>query len=606
MNNDVLNSIINIDTVVQEADVNVLDALMNVIDKNDMIQEWSDSEDFSELFMESMMWFTEAASKDKDEITKWMAKKGYWYNGDNPKKKKECNRMYQFLKQHDFRPSDETYKSDITDGNGGKKRVKLNIDPNRITKEDSEFLNAVRDKDDKELTREELSRRDELEDRKSLDAQVRAGKNAFYSHKDDSITMGSKELKGKQRISQFTLKHEEGHAESDSRGIANEHLPEDHPANQALAEHKAAGKYVNSHDDSTEELMADLYAAIHGSIRTKNWGKNKTARNISAADIQKHFNSSIHKSKKDIEKIISKTEKVLSYDKDIIRENVDKILNRCEKYYDEEYINEKLEKPRRHSKGDKKEDKKLNFEELCEEIADDVVGDLIGIIGDDSLDNGLSTYGWVEVSRSDTNKYADREDRDYISEDKKQIKQIKKFYDNIIKTYKDHGLDTIEDVKRYIRTNLVSAGPKNDRGLYKSMLSIIFIASRNIGGIIELVDQYLSEAKNHLSRTIKDMQDFNKGDPRLKRIVKLVHDYMKTYFKTFKFSPEIRKRMTGELLFIVNTELKNKRVLDSHNEVSADNIRKQLEETYGLRIKFAQTAVKEYFEELINDYYFAE
>ena len=606
MNNDVLNSIINIDTVVQEADVNVLDALMNVIDKNDMIQEWSDSEDFSELFMESMMWFTEAASKDKDEITKWMAKKGYWYNGDNPKKKKECNRMYQFLKQHDFRPSDETYKSDITDGNGGKKRVKLNIDPNRITKEDSEFLNAVRDKDDKELTREELSRRDELEDRKSLDAQVRAGKNAFYSHKDDSITMGSKELKGKQRISQFTLKHEEGHAESDSRGIANEHLPEDHPANQALAEHKAAGKYVNSHDDSTEELMADLYAAIHGSIRTKNWGKNKTARNISAADIQKHFNSSIHKSKKDIEKIISKTEKVLSYDKDIIRENVDKILNRCEKYYDEEYINEKLEKPRRHSKGDKKEDKKLNFEELCEEIADDVVGDLIGIIGDDSLDNGLSTYGWVEVSRSDTNKYADREDRDYISEDKKQIKQIKKFYDNIIKTYKDHGLDTIEDVKRYIRTNLVSAGPKNDRGLYKSMLSIIFIASRNIGGIIELVDQYLSKAKNHLSRTIEDMQDFNKGDPRLKRIVKLVHDYMKTYFKTFKFSPEIRKRMTGELLFIVNTELKNKRVLDSHNEVSADNIRKQLEETYGLRIKFAQTAVKEYFEELINDYYFAE
>ena len=606
MNNDVLNSIINIDTVVQEADVNVLDALMNVIDKNDMIQEWSDSEDFSELFMESMMWFTEAVSKDKDEITKWMAKKGYWYNGDNPKKKKECNRMYQFLKQHDFRPSDETYKSDITDGNGGKKRVKLNIDPNRITKDDSEFLNAVRNKDDKELTREEQTRRNVLEDRKSLDAQVRAGKNAFYSHKDDSITMGSKELKGKQRISQFTLKHEEGHAESDSRGIANEHLPEDHPANQALAEHKAAGKYVNSHDDSTEELMADLYAAIHGSIRTKNWGKNKTARNISAADIQKHFNSSIHKSKKDIEKIISKTEKVLSYDKDIIRENVDKILNRCEKYYDEEYINEKLEKPRRHSKGDKKEDKKLNFEELCEEIADDVVGDLIGIIGDDSLDNGLSTYGWVEVSRSDTNKYADREDRDYISEDKKQIKQIKKFYDNIIKTYKDHGLDTIEDVKRYIRTNLVSAGPKNDRGLYKSMLSIIFIASRNIGGIIELVDQYLSEAKNHLSRTIKDMQDFNKGDPRLKRIVKLVHDYMKTYFKTFKFSPEIRKRMTGELLFIVNTELKNKRVLDSHNEVSADNIRKQLEETYGLRIKFAQTAVKEYFEELINDYYFAE
>lgn len=606
MNNDVLNSIINIDTVVQEADVNVLDALMNVIDKNDMIQEWSDSEDFSELFMESMMWFTEAASKDKDEITKWMAKKGYWYNGDNPKKKKECNRMYQFLKQHDFRPSDETYKSDITDGNGGKKRVKLNIDPNRITKEDSEFLNAVRDKDDKELTREELSRRDELEDRKSLDAQVRAGKNAFYSHKDDSITMGSKELKGKQRISQFTLKHEEGHAESDSRGIANEHLPEDHPANQALAEHKAAGKYVNSHDDSTEELMADLYAAIHGSIRTKNWGKNKTARNISAADIQKHFNSSIHKSKKDIEKIISNTEKILSYDKDIIRENVDKILNRCEKYYDEEYINEKLEKPRRHSKGENKKDKELNFDDLCEDIVDDVAGGLIGIIGENSLDIGLSKNGWVEVRSSDRNFYLNREDRASISESKKQVKQIKKFYDNIIKTYKDHGLDTIEDVKRYIRTNLVSAGPKNDNTWYKLLLSGIFHTSTNIGKIIELTEEYLSWANDNVANEFARIQRYDRGDPRLKRIVKLVHDYMKTYFKTFKFSPEIRKRMTGELLFIVNTELKNKRVLDSHNEVSADNIRKQLEETYGLRIKFAQTAVKEYFEELINDYYFAE
>ena len=594
MNNDVLDSIINVDTVVQEADVNVLDALMNVIDKNDMIQEWSDSEDFSELFMESMVWFTEAASKDKDEITKWMAKKGYWYNGDNPKKKKECNRMYQFLKQHDFRPSDETYKSDITDGNGGKKRIKLNIDPNSITKEDSEFLNAVRNKDDKELTSEERMRRLLLEDTKSTDAKVRAGKNAFYTHKDESINMGSKTLKGKQQKSQLTLKHEEGHAESHSRGFANKHLPEDHPASQALAEHKAAGKYVNSHDDSTEELMADLYAAIHGSIRTKNWGKNKTARNISAADIQKHFNLFTHKSKKDIEEMISTTEKILSDDKDIIRENVDKILNYYEKHYGEKYI----------------KDEELNFEELCEEIEYDIGRALIGVISPEgeALDTGLSEYVWgAEANNSNRNQYLNREDRADISEKKKQVKQIKKFYDNIIKTYKDHGLDTIEDVKRYIRTNLVSAGPKNDHGLYKRLLSYIFITTANIGKIIELTEEYLSMANHSLNWSLGSIQDCNRGtDPRLKRIVKLVHDYMKTYFKTFKFSPEIRKRMTGELLFIVNTELKNKRTLDSHNEVSADIIRKKLEETNGLRIKFSQTAVKEYFEELINDYYFAE
>ena len=72
MNNNVLDSIINIDTTIQEADSCVLESLTNLIEKNEQIQEWSDNEDFSELFIESMMWFTEAASKDKDEITKWM------------------------------------------------------------------------------------------------------------------------------------------------------------------------------------------------------------------------------------------------------------------------------------------------------------------------------------------------------------------------------------------------------------------------------------------------------------------------------------------------------------------------------------------------------
>jgi hypothetical protein len=517
--------------------------------------------------------------------------------------------MYQFLKQHDFRPSDETYKSDISDGNGGKKRVKLNIDPNSITKEDSKFLNAVRNKKDEELTSEEQIKRAKLEDKESLDAETKSGKNAFYRHNDASINMGSKTLKGKQQTSQIILKHEEGHAESDSRGYANKHLPEDHPASQALAEHKAAGKYVNTHDDSTEELMADLYAAINGSIRTKNWGKNKTTRNITAADIQKKFNSCIYKSKKEMEEIISNTEKKLSNDKDIIRENVDNILNSYEKRYDEKLVNEYLEKPKKYSTGDKKKDKENDFETLRERLEDGIVDDLIEVISSEAWDTDkrLSKYGKIEVNWSDKNSYVNKEDRAELSERKKQVKQIKKFYDNIIKTYKDHGLDTIEDVKRYIRTNLVSAGPRNDHGYYKALLSHIFTSTTNIGEIIELVEQYLSEANERVVTRLNYVKNFNGGtDPRLKRIVKLVHDYMKTYFKTFKFSPEIRKRMTGELLLIVNTELKDKKVLNSNNEVNADNIRKKLEETYGLRIKFSQTAVKEYFEELFKDYYFTD
>ena len=134
-----------INEVVQEATMTTCDAILNYIDKCETYNECETTKDFDEYVQESMMCFMEAVSKDKDEITKWMVKKGYWYDGDNPKKKKECNRMYQFLKQHDFRPSDETYKTNIDDGKNGKKRIKLTIDPNTLTKEDKEILKKGRE-----------------------------------------------------------------------------------------------------------------------------------------------------------------------------------------------------------------------------------------------------------------------------------------------------------------------------------------------------------------------------------------------------------------------------------------------------------------------------
>lgn len=316
MNNNILDSIINIDTVVQEADVNVLDALMNVIDKNEMIQEWSDNEDFSELFIESMMWFTEAASKDKDEITKWMDKKGYWYNGENVNKKKKCNRMYQFLKQHDFRPSDETYKSDIPDGNGGKKRIKLVIDP-KLEKDDIDFMKQIKknENDGIYVTSSEKSRRNDIKDKQRYLNEVKRGQNAHFSHKKSNethIAIGSDALKGKQRYSQQTLKHEEGHADSfDGNTSRNQDLPADHPASEAIKEHKAAGKYVNSHDDSTEELMADLYSVMHSSIRTKNWGKNKTTRSVNTYDLKSRYTKFAGATSKNIKEYIDEMKKNL-------------------------------------------------------------------------------------------------------------------------------------------------------------------------------------------------------------------------------------------------------------------------------------------------------
>ena len=234
----------------------VYDSLFNCIEKNEMIREsCEDDSELPEMFTEQMLMFCEYVSPDKDEITKWMDKKGYFYKGDKANKKKETMRMYQFLKQHKFDPNDETYESDIKEKNGKYKRIKLNIDPQTTEQE----------KQDYELMKKKNKRND----------AVRRGETAYFrptiNSTSDSINVGAKMLKGKQRDSQFIFKHEEGHANSwDKRGndnvYMNKRLPEDHPANKALVDHKASGKYVNKHDDSTEELMANLYSAINTSL----------------------------------------------------------------------------------------------------------------------------------------------------------------------------------------------------------------------------------------------------------------------------------------------------------------------------------------------------
>ncbi len=286
-----------INEMIQEASMETCDAILNYIDKCETYTEFETSKEFDEYVQESMLYFMEAVSKDKDEITKWMAKKGYWYDGDNPKKKKECNRMYQFLKQHGYRPSDGTYLSDMDDGKGGKKRIKLNIDDETWTAKDAVRLKELKQKGYDNLTGSEKDEYAKLkEERDDLDI-INKGANAFYNTIKKDITLGSKTMKQKQFHSQQTLKHEEGHADSYARGKdgkgVNRDLPKDHPANKAIAEHKGSRKYVNSHDDSSEELMADAYAAKHAKIRNGKAGsKNaKGLRNMTESEIKRSLNS---------------------------------------------------------------------------------------------------------------------------------------------------------------------------------------------------------------------------------------------------------------------------------------------------------------------------
>lgn len=256
----------NIEVVTTESSLSVCDKIIDMINKSDLIYEYSENNDF---IMESMMIFMESKNRQRDktprnDISKWMKEKGYWYEGDNPKKKKECMRMYHFLQQHKFDPYSHTYESDIDDGKGGKKRLLLDID-------NPDSSNKI------------------------LNKMVRRGENAYYQSTNGAIYMGSKELKRKQYEPQLTLKHEEGHAYSNLEGsketgwfndFKNYNLPEDDKANQHLKEAKENGKTINKHDDSTEELYADLYGAKNAKFRTKKPGKTRKA-NIN--DIERFF-----------------------------------------------------------------------------------------------------------------------------------------------------------------------------------------------------------------------------------------------------------------------------------------------------------------------------
>lgn len=243
-----------INEVVQEASMATCDAILNYIDKCESFKEFSTSEDFDEYVQESMMYFVEYVSKDKDEITKWMNEKGYFYTGDNPKKKKETLRMYNFLKQHDFRPSDQTYKTDIDDGKGGKIREKLLIDPGQ-----NKTIRTFPEVGDT------MSSNKELKD-------IRSGDNSTFTYNtnsgDSEIKIGSKELKGKQQYSQQTLKHEEGHLDAFLKSGKQDLMPRDNTTAEAIDMYNKLGQpSLNAHDNSNAEAYADKYGAKHAKMR---------------------------------------------------------------------------------------------------------------------------------------------------------------------------------------------------------------------------------------------------------------------------------------------------------------------------------------------------
>ena len=257
---NVIESINNINETIQEADMAVLESMMYIIDKREMFVECN-NETLDEIFTESMSWFLESKNRERDktprnDIAKWMDEKGFWYTGDNPNRKKKCNRMYHFLQQHKFDPKTETYESDIETKDGKKERIKLDI---------------------------------------------KYGNSDMYVTTEDKIYLNTENVRAPQAVSDFALKHEEGHRHDIKR---NERALESLKKGDA-SETKALAKEVtdaedfikhnkddlNSHDAKSKELLADKYAVTHAKIRTKGAGSGhgQQYRNVNQHDVKKAF-----------------------------------------------------------------------------------------------------------------------------------------------------------------------------------------------------------------------------------------------------------------------------------------------------------------------------
>lgn len=323
MSTEIFNSI---DSVIQEASMDVCDAIIGYIDKAESVKQWSKDDYLSGIVNESMNYFVEYASKDKDEITKWMASKGYWYDGDNPNKKKKCMRMYHFLKQHDFRPSDETCASDMVDAHGNMKRFKIKFDKDatalKLTPDEETMFkfvvkNTKPNKDGKKILFGDFDETQRimgkfmnkypdidgsdvivpLMTKLQCNKQMMGGNNSFYDLTNDEIDISSAILKGKQHFSQFLSKHEEGHVNDfTSKGNTTperrkEVIDTKRAGGIDTYKNENRGLFQNTHDRESHEKYADAYAVKHAQIRNKNAGKKnaKKTRNMNTNDVRKAF-----------------------------------------------------------------------------------------------------------------------------------------------------------------------------------------------------------------------------------------------------------------------------------------------------------------------------
>ena len=151
--------------------------------------------------------------------------------------KKEQHRIDNFLKRHDYDPKTETIKTDIDDGKGDKLRTKFKID------DSSDAFGS------------------------SIKANFKdKGSSQEYIDGSSVITLDRNVLKRKPPISDFELKHEEGHLDQYKN-------PDKYKNNTNRANYFEKQSLHNQNIDnahvSKSEFLADKYASEHNKNHTK-------------------------------------------------------------------------------------------------------------------------------------------------------------------------------------------------------------------------------------------------------------------------------------------------------------------------------------------------
>ena len=149
--------------------------------------------------------------------------------------KKERNRINRFLRENNYDPETETYESDIVDKNGKPERIKLMIVPN-------------------------------TDDYQDLHGKVYRGGELTGEY----INLSQRTIRSKPSKSNWTLKHEEGHA-NQLRGHDSGHIKD---AEKMITQNPLDKDTENDHYNS-KELDADMYGYQHSRYANKD-KPNKT------------------------------------------------------------------------------------------------------------------------------------------------------------------------------------------------------------------------------------------------------------------------------------------------------------------------------------------